>query len=132
MQLQTLAKSTEVLNKVTGILNNTELSSIAVKKELEAIGKSYTTETLKAALAQSTLNKEQIEAILSANGLQGELLETTADELANAASINMVATSQIGATGSTLGLGTAFNGLKISIANATKSMLTFMTTTPVG
>ena len=74
MQLKSLAKSTEVLNKVTSVLNNTELSHLATKQALEEIGRSYTTETLKAAIAQSTLDKEQIKTILSANGLQGELL----------------------------------------------------------
>ena len=70
---------------------------------------------LKASLAQSTLNEEQIEQILIANGLQGEILETTAEELANAASTNAVAASQTKATGTTLGLGTAFKGLGLSI-----------------
>lgn len=60
MQLQSLAKSTEALNKITNILNNTEFTRAKRVKELEAIGKSYTQETLKTAIAQSTLNKEQI------------------------------------------------------------------------
>ena len=101
-------------------------------ESLKAIGKSYTTETLKAAIAQSTLDKEQIKVILSANGLQGELLETTADELANAASTNMVAASQVGTTTTTIGLGTAFKGLGIKIKEATVSLWTFLTTTPAG
>ncbi|MCM1496446.1 MAG: coiled-coil domain-containing protein 22 [Bacteroides sp.] len=67
-----------------------------------------------------------------ANGLQGELLETTADELANVASINAVAASQTGATTTTLGLGTAFKGLGISIKNTTKTIWAFLTTNPIG
>ena len=131
MQLQSLAKSTEALNKITNVLNNTELSRIDTRKALVAIGKSYTTETLKAAIAQSTLDKEQIKVILSANGLQGELLETTADELANAVTTNMVAKEQKKTTGTTLGLGVAFEGLWISIKKATESLLAFLTTNPV-
>ena len=132
MQLQSLAKSTEVLNKITSVFSNTELSFIGVRSELETIGKSYTTATLKAAIAQSTLTKEQIKTIMSANGLQGELLETTADELANAASTNMVAKSQAGTTAATHGLSTAFQGLGIKIKTATASLWTFLTTNPAG
>ncbi|MDE6128731.1 MAG: hypothetical protein K2G16_06015 [Lachnospiraceae bacterium] len=44
----------------------------------------------------------------------------------------MVAASQATTTGTTLGLGTAFKGLGISIKNAAKSMWTFMTSNPVG
>ncbi len=69
---------------------------------------------------------------MSANGLQGELLETTADQLANAASTNAVAASQVGATGTTLGLGTAFKGLWIQIKATTASMWAFLTTNPLG
>ena len=60
------------------------------------------------------------------------ILETTADELANAASTNLVAESQKKATGTTLGLGTAFKGLGIKIKSATASLITFLTTNPVG
>ena len=132
MQLKSLAKTTEALNKITNILNNTELSRVATKEALVAIGESYTTETLKEAIALSTLDKEQIKVILSANGLQGELLETTADELANAASTNAVAASQATTTGTTIGLGTAFKGLWIQIKAATASMWAFLTTNPLG
>lgn len=132
MQLQSLAKSTEALTKITNILNNTELSGISKKKELTAIGQSYTRETLKQALAQSTLNKEQIKVILSSNGLQGELLETTADEVANAVSTNMVAREQKKAAGATLGLGEAFKGLAIKIKSAAETMWIWLTTNPAG
>lgn len=130
MQLKSLAKSTEVLNKVTSVLNNTELSHLATKQALEDIGKSYTTETLKEAIALSTLDKEQIKVILSANGLQGELLETTADELANAASTNAVATSQAATTGTTGGLSAAFKGLGVSIKSTLVSIKSFALANP--
>lgn len=99
---------------------------------MEDIGRSYTTETLKAAIAQSTLKDKQIETILSANGLQGELLKTTTDELANAVTTNMVAESQKKTTGTTLGLGEAFKGLKIKIKEVTASIFEFITKNPIG
>lgn len=126
MQLKSLAKTTSALNNITAILNNTTLTYTESTAALTAIGKAYTSETLKAALAHSTLDKAQIKAILSANGLQGELLETTADEVANAASTNMVAASQAGATASTLGLGTAFEGLAISLGMSTAALGVFV------
>ena len=105
MQLKSLAKTTEALNNITSVLNTTYKTKKECEEALTVIGQSYTTETLKQALAQSTLDKAQIRTILSANGLQGELLETTADELANAASTNAVSASQAKTTTTTLGLG---------------------------
>ena len=124
MQLKSLAKIQDALNSIRNLGFATE--------ELESIGRSYTTETLKAAIAQSELTKQQIETIMSANGLQGELLETTADELANAASTNAVAASQATTTTTTLGLGTAFKGLGIKIKQATANMWAFLTANPLG
>ena len=126
MQLKSLAKTQDALIDIDNLKN--------AANEIEAltnIGQSYTTETLKSALAQSTLDKEQIKTILSANGLQGELLETTADEVANAASTNAVAASQATTTTTTLGLGTAFQGLSIKIKQATASMRAFMASNPI-
>ncbi len=68
-QLQSLAKNTEILNKVTSAVSNPNTS----EEKLILIGKSYTTETLKTALAQSNLKKAQIKTILSASGLHGKL-----------------------------------------------------------
>ena len=114
-QLKSLAKTTEAINTITTILSDTTLTDIEKKKDLTIASKAYSLETLKSAMAQSTLNREQIEAILIENGLQGELLETTADELANAASTNAVAASQKAAAASTLEFGTSLKGLGISI-----------------
>lgn len=99
---------------------------------MKAIGKSYTTEILKAAIAQTTLKDTQIETILSANGLQNELLKTTTNELANVVVTNMVAKEQQKTTGTTLGLGTAFKGLWISIEKTALAMAKFLFTTPAG
>lgn len=132
MQLQSLAKTTEALNSITSVLNTTYKTKKEYEEALTTIGQSYTTETLKAALAQSTLNKQQIKTILSANGLQGETLKLTTEELANAVSTNAVAASQAGTTATTLGLGAAFKGLWIVIKKATAAMVKFLFTTPAG
>ncbi len=115
MQLKSIGESLTALNSINKVLTNTSLSLESNQVALTAIGKQYSTTTLKAAIAQSQLNKEQIKTILSANGLQGELLETTTDELANAASTNLVAKSQAEATLTTTGLSNAFKGLIASI-----------------
>ncbi len=124
MQLKSLAKTTDALNAIN--------TSSKARENLETIGRSYTTETLKAAIAQSTLDKEQIKAILSANGLQGALLETTADELVNAAATNKIAKEQGKAAASTIGLGDAFKGLRIEMGKALASLKVFLTNNPLG
>ncbi len=126
-QLKSLAQIQSVLTATKNLQN------VANQREtLKSIGRTYTTETLKAALAQSTLNKAQMKTILLANGLQGELLETTAAELANAASTHAVAEAQKKAGASTLGFSTALKGLWIKIKSVTASLWAFLTTNPVG
>lgn len=132
MQLKSLAKTTSALNDVNTILKSTNNDVSTSLDALRIIGSKYSLETLKSAIAQSTLNEQQIKSILLANGLQGELLETTTAELAQITSTNTLSASQVGATTSTLGLGTAFKGLGIAIKNSVKSMLTWIRTTPAG
>lgn len=67
------------------------------------------------AISQSTLNKEQIELILSSKGLTGNILETTTAELANATATNAVAVAEGTATTATVGFGTAIKGLGTSL-----------------
>ena len=124
MQLKSLAKTQDALNSIKNLGVGTE--------ELSSISQKYSLETLKAAIAQSTLRKEQIKAILAAKDLQGELLETTANELANATSTGVVAASQKAAAASTLGLGTTFKGLGTTIKNTTKAMLAWLAANPAG
>lgn len=122
-QLKSLAQIQSVLTDVANLRN------IGINvNDLQEIGRSYTTATLKAALAQSTLNEAQIKTILSGNGLQGSMLDTTAAELANAASTHAVAEEQARATVTTIGLGDAFKGLGLKIVSLAK----FLFTTPVG
>lgn len=75
----------------------------------------YSLEATKMALAQSTLDASQINLILSSKGLQGEILETTTAELANATATNAMTASETTATGATVGLKNAFKGLSTSI-----------------
>jgi hypothetical protein len=72
-------------------------------------------EAAKMAISQSTLNKEQIELILSSKDLTGNILETTTAELANATATNAVAVAEGTATTATVGFGTAIKGLGASL-----------------
>nr|DAZ51622.1 MAG TPA: protein of unknown function (DUF3597) [Caudoviricetes sp.] len=67
------------------------------------------------ALSQSQLNATQIKAVLVSKGLQGELLKTTTDEIANTASANAMAAAEGTATTATVGFGTAIKGLGASL-----------------
>lgn len=72
-------------------------------------------EAAKMAISQSTLNKEQIELILSSKGLTGNILETTSAELANATATNAMAATEGTATTVTIALGNAFKRLGAKI-----------------
>lgn len=72
-------------------------------------------EATKMAIAQSTLNEDQIELILSSKGLTGNILKTTTAELANATATNAVAVAEGTATTATVGFGTAIKGLGASL-----------------
>lgn len=72
-------------------------------------------EAAKMAISQSTLNKEQIELILSSKGLTGNILETTTAELANTTATTAMAATEGTATTATVALGNAFKGLGAKI-----------------
>lgn len=72
-------------------------------------------EATKMAIAQSTLNQNQIELILSSKGLKGEVLETTASELAAVTTTNAMTVSEGAATTATVGFGTAVKGLGVTL-----------------
>ena len=123
MQLKSLAQVQSALVDISNLRY--------IRNQLETlqnIGKSYTTATLNSALAQSTLNEAQIKTILSGNGLQGSMLNSTAAQLANAASMHAVAEEQAKATFITNSLGDAFKGLGLKIVSLAK----FLFTTPLG
>ena len=128
MQLKTIGESLSAIKDIQNVLNNTSLTGKKQNIELAKSLSIYSTEAIKTAVVQENLNKEQIEAILVAKGYQGELLKTTTDEWANAASTAAMATSQSGATASTLGLGNAFKGLGVTLKSAIMNPLTWITT----
>ena len=127
MQLKDLANLTETLQMLSKSENiadtfNTLSSSIQ-----------------KAVLASGQLSAEQLNLIAtsnifskSANGNKVAVSGLTLEEVKNAASNALVAESQAGTTATTHVLGTAFNGLWISIKKATASLLKFLLTTPAG
>lgn len=121
MQLKTIGESLNAINKVSDILNGTFITEELRTQALAKAMSQYSIETIKATLTQKNLNREQIEAILTAKGYQGELLKTTTDELANIASTNALSASQVGATATTNGLANAMKGLGSSILGAAKA-----------
>lgn len=121
-------------NLISGFADSNNLA-----KELSKGLKGYSLEAVKGAISQSAakeiLTKGTIKEILLQQGLQGELLETTADELANAVSTNAVTVSQEGATKSTNSLSLAFKGLGSKVKSSTKGLGSAagqLTTLPVG
>lgn len=98
---------------------NTQLKtvgeSVSVISKLEEAFADCSIEAAKMAISQSTLNKEQIELILSSKGLTGNILETTTAELANATATNAMAATEGTATTATVGFGTAIKGLGASL-----------------
>ena len=121
MQLKTLGESlviTKTINEVltsTAHIGNTYMDNAVRANALAVALKGYSTEAIKAAIAQSSLNAEQIRAILIEKGLTGQLLETTTAELAQATTTNALAVSEGVATTATVGLGNAFKGLGASM-----------------
>ncbi|WNV56935.1 hypothetical protein RJD28_11520 [Oscillospiraceae bacterium NTUH-002-81] len=106
--IKDIITETEIFNKG---MSGTKL----VTRELVEATKDYTTEAVKMALAESTLDEAQIKAILSAQGLKGATLESTAAKLAATAQTNAMAASEVAATGTTAGLSTAFKGLGLAL-----------------
>lgn len=76
----------------------------------------YSTEAIKASIAESTLNEMQIKAILSKKGLTGNILETTTAELTAITTTNAMTVSEGAATTATSGLSLALKGLGATLA----------------
>ena len=121
-QLKTVGESVSVISKLEEALK--EIDNIGtvgmprmaqVNRLLKETFADCSIEAAKMAISQSTLNKEQIELILSSKGLTGNILETTTAELANATATNAVAVAEGTATTATVGFGTAIKGLGASL-----------------
>ena len=121
MQLKTLGESLTVVKTIDNVVKSCSYlrgsfnENAIISQKLAIALNGYSTEAIKAAIAQSTLNETQIRAILVEKGFKGQLLETTTAELAQATTANVLAASEKAATASTLGLGNAFKGLGASI-----------------
>ena len=104
------------MSNLNELLNNSNIANNKnLTKEIVACFSDYSKEATKMALSQSQLNATQIKAVLVSKGLQGSLLKTTTDELANATATNAVAVTEGTATTATVGFGTAIKGLGASI-----------------
>lgn len=121
-QLKTVGESVSVISKLEEALK--EIDNIGtvgmprmaqVNRLLKETFADCSIEAAKMAISQSTLNKEQIELILSSKGLTGNILETTTAELANATATNAMAATEGTATTATVGFGTAIKGLGASL-----------------
>lgn len=129
MQLKDLGKGLELKNSISDILDNSKYligqGNLAGKKkqliDLQNAVKGYSVEIVKAAASQVTLTEKQALAIFTAKGLEGA-------ELDAAVASATLSTAQKAATGTTLGLSTAFKGLLSAIASNPLLMATIAIT----
>ncbi len=110
-----VTKTIDEVLKSTSHLGNTFMDNVARADTLALALNGYSTEAIKSAIAQSTLNDVQIKAILSSKGLAGQSLETTTAELAQATATNALAASEGVATTATAGFKNAVKGLGASM-----------------
>ena len=106
MQLKTVGESLTVLDTFDNIFDGLEELDLLSDKL-----KACSVDSVKLAISQRALSKEQIKTALSAAGLEGEILETTTAELTQVVADKQLAKSKAEAAGSTTGLGTAMKGL---------------------
>ena len=128
MQLKTIGESLTVTKTIDKIINSTSHLGNAFMDEavkarfLAQATKGYSLDAVKAAIAQSSLNETQIRAILIEQELQGETLETTTAQLAQAAATNAQDKAHKKAATSSLGFGKAMTGLGATIKPLAKSL----------
>ncbi|MBD5463231.1 MAG: phage tail tape measure protein [Lachnospiraceae bacterium] len=128
MQFKNLGNSINAITDIENIYKRLETIPSGLPKLAEetrllnSLTSTYSTEVLKLAIAQTTLDETQIKAILSAKGLKGEILETTTAELAQTTATNALSASEATATGTTGGLSTAFKGLAASLGISTAAL----------
>lgn len=122
MQLKTVGESVSVISKLEEALKEIDnIGTVGMPRMAQANNLLKETfancsiEATKLAIAQSTLNEDQIELILSSKGLTGNILETTTAELANATATNAMAATEGTATTATVGFGAAIKGLGASL-----------------
>lgn len=120
---ESLDVSKVINNTVTALsgLGDAAGDSAVLAYKLKEATKGYSTEALKMAISQSTVNEECIRAMLLQSGLEGEVLETTVAELAQVTSTNALASSQQKASLTTKNFGNAMKGLGNTVLGAAKA-----------
>lgn len=121
-QLKTVGESVSVVSKLEETLKEIDnIGTVGMPRMAQAnrlLKETFadcSIEAIKMAIAQSTLNEDQIELVLSSKGLTGNILETTTAELANATATNAMAAVEGAATTATVGFDTAIKGLGASL-----------------
>lgn len=122
MQLKTAGESLNAFAEIQSLLKNNSIDALDQNKSLSDSFKRYSVDAIKAAIAQTTLNETQITSILTARGLDGKLLETTAAELSQIAATNGLSVSEAGASASTGGFSLALQGLAASMGTVQLAM----------
>ena len=136
MQLKTVGESLNAVKDIENIINKysslggTLNEHASLGQHLAEAMRNYSTESVKAAISNSNLNKIEIEAILSTKGLAGATLETTVAELAAAAQTNALSTSQLGATVTSSNLKLAIKGLGTEIKGLVSDISIFLKAHP--
>ena len=136
MQLKTVGESLNAVKDIENIVN--KYSSLSgTLNEHASLGyhlaeamKNYSTESVKAAISNTNLNKIEIEAILSTKGLTGATLETTVAELAATTQTNALSASQLRATATSSNLKLAIKGLGTEIKALVSDVSIFLKAHP--
>lgn len=137
MQLKTVGESLGIAKTIDDTINSlsylkgTYGESAIVANKLAQATKGCSTEALKMAISQSTVNAESIKTMLAQSGLEGEVLETTTAELAQVTSTNALSVAQDKATVSTSDLKNAMSGLGSKLKGVGSSALSFAKVHPV-
>lgn len=131
MQLKTVGESFSAIQTINDILQqissleNNPINSPSILDELSPALNQYSTEAIKAALAQLKLTTSQIQAILSSKGLEGNALKTAIEE------IEQLSTSQDKATFTTNNFSLAMKGLSLKIKDLTASIKNLILYNPI-
>ena len=86
MQLKSLAQINNALNDINNVSKSGNI--------LDSIGEKYTSDVLKSAISESTLDDKSIKSILTARGYIGDLLQSTTSELSRITELNRIAEAE--------------------------------------
>lgn len=131
MQLKSLAQINNALNDINNVSKSGNI--------LDSIGEKYTSDVLKSAISESTLDDKSIKSILTARGYIGDLLQSTTSELSRITELNRIAeaekaaasasdefrASSDGLIGTLKGGGSVFKGLSDPLKGLALSLKSF-------